>query len=268
MRIFKHKRGVETIQDMLLLFFEIFLLLVVGISLMYYTVKINDDTLFQRIHHAKDISFLIGAMQSVPGNVIFYYPEGYGFDYKVEGNRVMVIEPQLKMTSLSSVYYVFAKDLSINFKYPPSPLTRGMDPETRLILKKTDEFEINPDDENIDFRVCPVANTSSSTFRIEEPPENVLKGYLMTSSNIVESSPQALVLEFGSVSSMNVTIYSKASIDAMKLACLIHNELKKKQIISAIFPAADESFVKVIADPRFKSNVSQPIAQAVLRYIK
>jgi hypothetical protein len=265
MRLFKQKRGVESIQDMLLLFFEIFLLLVVGISLMFYTVKIKDDTLFQRIHHAKDISFLIDAMQSVPGNVIYYYPEGYGFDYNFEGNKAMIIEPNLKMTSLTSVYYVFAKDSGVNFKYPQRPLTKGMDVETKLIFKKTDEFEINPASEEIDLRICPIVNTKDSKITIKAPTD-VLKGHLMSSGRVVESDAPLLVLEYGSVSDVNVEIYSKTSPEAMKLACLIYNELKKKGISSVILPSDEESLVRVFAG--IGINVEEQIEGAFMRYIK
>lgn len=267
MRLFKHKRGVESIKDMLLLFFEIFLLLVVGISLMYYTVKIKDDTLLQRIHHAKDISFLIDAMQSVPGNVIFYYPETYGFDYKFEGNKAEVIEPRLKMTSLTSVYYVFANDSNVNFIYPQTPITKGMDAETKLVFKKTDEFEINQKDENIDFRICQIVNTKGSKITIKAPTD-VLKGYLINSGSVVESDAPSLILEYGSISDVNAEIYSKTSPEAMKLACMIYNELKKKQISSVILPSDTETLVRVVADTSIKSNVEEPIAEAVKRYIK
>lgn len=274
MRLLKQKRGVMIIQDVLLLVFEIFLLLAVAVSLTYYVSKIKDDTLFQRIHHSKDISFLIEAMNSVPGNVLYYYNESFGFEYNIKGNMIEVDEPELKITMLNSVYYYFAKDLNLDFIYPEKAISPGTKKETALVFKKTNDFEINPASEEIDLRVCPVIKTTGNSVALKEQAD-VLKGYLLGAGIVIGDNSELplLMLSYSYVKDVDAEIYITKNIKAMKLACLIFNELKKNGLNSVIIPSESDELknevsVLVKADYMLAREIEKPIAEGTKRYFE
>ncbi len=256
MRLLKHKRGTELLQDILLLVTEIFFVGMVAVALMSYAGRIKDDTLYYKIHHAKDISFLIDAMQSVPGNVLFYYNESFGFKYNFKNNRVEVYDPEATVSFTYSIYYLFANSTNLNFIYPASPISKEItETKTKLVFKKTDSFEINPLDENIDYRVCPVISMPGNTVEINAPSKELGVQVLLSMLKIgTDKNNPLIILEYGYVSDVNAEIYFKlnkterlSTLRGIRLACLISNNLKSQGISSVILPSESD---------RLKNDVS------------
>lgn len=261
------KRGVTAVETTLLVVFEIFLVLAVGASLMFYVNKVKEDTLFQKIHHVKDLSFLVEAMHSVPGNTLFFYNESFGFKYKFSPNRLEITETGI---ALGSVYYWLAENLNLNFIYPEEILGPGLKNETDLVFKKAQDFEINPSDQNIDFRICPVIETSEETPVAIKSDSESLKGFLLGNEvSVSESGSPLIILKYSYVE--GVEIYMPGDIKSMKLACLISNELKKEGINSAILPS-DSAELKgktaVLIESDSNLKIERQIAQGVKRYFE
>ena len=166
--MFRGKRGLKL---PLWVLTELILLGVIIVFFMTYTYDIKQDTYFQKTFVVKDLSFLLGKIQSSPGNVKFHYLQEKfkttDYDFTFDENHVGIFEPGNHNYKI--IYPLFYnRNLENNFLGFEQP-TELFIHKTPLRIEFTNQERINHDEiidlcrEIINAEPSPTGSSLSAT---------------------------------------------------------------------------------------------------------
>ena len=117
---------------------ELVLLLVLWFSIFNYVEDVKDGSIFEKSYVVRDLSLATETVQSVPGDLTFYYYQDYlnlwDYDYYFANNEIGISEPNDLTYRITYPYYLSTKYYTtLQNMYSPLQL---------IVLKEDKWFEI------------------------------------------------------------------------------------------------------------------------------
>lgn len=277
--------------------------LMVSIPVLAYGYSVATDMKVMKTKAARDLSLTVEAAGGSPGTVFFSYADSFGFQYKIGKSRVDVYLETEDTLLPSLTYYLFPEDSALNFIYP-HVLNKGLSKSTIVSMKKSHpDFIFNQDDLSFSSTNCEKIDVSSdpkSVMVLDRSTIPTTQGIIrdevlipnLKSAGIsseyyddvsqflgvVSSNQGAVILEIDTpIMQQGVKIFTVEDKKSRRLACLIKNELTKKDIKTSVL-LSSSSDNKNLANPVSlrieissispRSEITKLVADGVKEYFK
>jgi len=283
MRLLRHKKGqvggaesdVEAEIGKQLI--ELILAIVIGASAIAYAVSVGSNMRIMEVRSARDLALTIEAIEGSPGNMLFSYADGFGFQYKFSTNRVEVYlgnEP----TDINSLnFFFFPQDSAISFIFPKDALGPPIGQQkTAIALKKSyPQFIFGASDlvfsvsncEKADFKgsIDVLVFYSSTDDSLRNAVNDNFKSAVLSISYYdnpsgfeaaAKANPSAIIVEISlSQEESEIKIFSLTDKKANTIACTAQNLFNAKQVSSVVLGTSSKDNLNLINPSSLKFEI-------------
>lgn len=132
-----NKRGQGTLLTSWIII-ELVLLIILWYALFHYVGDVEDEDIFEKSYVVRDLALAAESVQSIPGDVTFYYYQDYfhlwDYDFYFEDNEVGISEPNDPVYRVTYPYYLS----EVYYTILPTLQT----PQQLVIVKDDNWFEV------------------------------------------------------------------------------------------------------------------------------